>query len=156
MVIFMKKIIFYLVLFLTIILFGIYILYKMNIIPNIKYTNSYFGIKDYISKIDKDNDGIDDQTDILNNVPNNYGIVKLYWSSHNDEPLKEYINIMHSVSGADSDVQIGALPYNDKQVMYLCADISALTADTGFVPQVSYEEGIKETVKWLKGSERNE
>ena len=71
-------------------------------------------------------------------------------------PLKEYINIMHSVSGADSDVQIGALPYNDKQVMYLCADISALTADTGFVPQVSYEEGIKETVKWLKGSERNE
>lgn len=68
-------------------------------------------------------------------------------------PLKEYIGLMHAVSGADSEVQIGALPYNDKQVMYLCADISALTADTGFVPQVSYEEGIKETVKWLKGSE---
>lgn len=68
-------------------------------------------------------------------------------------PLKEYIKLMHAASGADSEVQIGALPYNDKQVMYLCADISALTADTGFVPQVSYEEGIKETVKWLKGSE---
>lgn len=71
-------------------------------------------------------------------------------------PLKEYINIMRSISGTDGDVQIGALPYNDKQVMYLCADISALTDDTGFVPQVSYEEGIKETVKWLKGSDRNE
>lgn len=68
-------------------------------------------------------------------------------------PLKEYIGLMHAASGADGEVQIGALPYNDKQVMYLCADISALTADTGFVPQVSYEEGIKETVKWLKGSE---
>lgn len=68
-------------------------------------------------------------------------------------PLKDYIKLMHAASGADSDVQIGALPYNDKQVMYLCADISALTADTGFVPEVSYEEGIKETVKWLKGSE---
>lgn len=68
-------------------------------------------------------------------------------------PLKDYIKLMHAASGADSEVQIGALPYNDKQVMYLCADISALTADTGFVPQVSYEEGIKETVKWLKGSE---
>ena len=33
-----------------------------------KYDNSYFGIKTYQSKIDKDNDGIDDQTDILNNV----------------------------------------------------------------------------------------
>lgn len=68
-------------------------------------------------------------------------------------PLKDYIKLIHAASGADSEVQIGALPYNDKQVMYLCADISDLTADTGFVPQVSYEEGIKETVKWLKGSE---
>ncbi len=68
-------------------------------------------------------------------------------------PLSEYIKLMHSASGTDSMVKIGALPYNDKQVMYLCADISALTADTGFVPQVSYEEGIKETVKWLKGRE---
>lgn len=68
-------------------------------------------------------------------------------------PLKEYITLMHKASGTESKVEIGALPYNDKQVMYLCADISSLTADTGFVPQISYEEGIKETVKWLKGSE---
>ncbi len=68
-------------------------------------------------------------------------------------PLKEYITLMHRASNTESDIKIGALPYNDKQVMYLCADISALTADTGFVPQVSYEDGIKETVKWLKGSE---
>lgn len=67
-------------------------------------------------------------------------------------PLKEYITIMHKASGTESDIKIGEIPYNDKQVMYLCADISALTADTGFVPQVSYEDGIKETVKWLKGS----
>lgn len=68
-------------------------------------------------------------------------------------PLKEYITLMHKASGTESKVEIGALPYNDKQVMYLCADISSLTADTGFVPQISYEDGIKETVKWLKGSE---
>ena len=35
-----------------------------------KYDNSYFGIETYKSKIDKDNDGIDDQIDILNNVRN--------------------------------------------------------------------------------------
>ena len=33
-----------------------------------KYTNEDFNIKTYISKTDKDNDGIDDQTDIINNV----------------------------------------------------------------------------------------
>jgi len=33
-----------------------------------QYYNSDFGIETYISSVDKDNDGIDDQTDILNNV----------------------------------------------------------------------------------------
>lgn len=33
-----------------------------------KYTNSDFNIPNYISNIDKDNDGIDDQIDILNNA----------------------------------------------------------------------------------------
>lgn len=68
------------------------------------------------------------------------------------KPLKDYIFEMHKASGTESEIKIGALPYNDKQVMYLCADISALTADTGFVPQVSYEEGIKKTVEWMKGN----
>ncbi len=43
-------------------------LYILNIIPHKKYSNSDFGIKNYVSNIDKDGDGIDDQTDILNNV----------------------------------------------------------------------------------------
>ena len=49
----------------------IYLLYILNIIPHRKYSNSDFNINTYISSIDKDNDGIDDQTDILNNA-NNY------------------------------------------------------------------------------------
>lgn len=43
-------------------------LYKLSIIPHKQYTNADFNIKTYISNIDKDNDGVDDQTDILNNV----------------------------------------------------------------------------------------
>lgn len=46
----------------------VYALYRFNYIPHKKYTNEDFNIKTYISKTDKDNDGIDDQTDILNNV----------------------------------------------------------------------------------------
>lgn len=46
----------------------IYILYILNYIPHTKYSNEDFDIKKYISKIDKDNDSIDDQTDILNNA----------------------------------------------------------------------------------------
>lgn len=48
----------------------LYVLYYLNYIPHKKYTNKDFNIITYKSKIDKDNDGIDDQTDILNNVRN--------------------------------------------------------------------------------------
>ena len=44
------------------------VLYRFNYIPHKKYTNEDFNIKTYISKTDKDNDGIDDQTDILNHA----------------------------------------------------------------------------------------
>ena len=45
-----------------------YLLYYFNFIPHRKYTNGDFNIKTYVSNIDKDNDGIDDQTDILINT----------------------------------------------------------------------------------------
>ncbi len=44
------------------------VLYLLNIIPHKEYTNSDFKITTYTSKVDKDGDGVDDQTDILNNV----------------------------------------------------------------------------------------
>lgn len=44
------------------------ILYRLNIIPHKYYYNSHFGIRTYCSEVDKDGDGIDDQTDILEGV----------------------------------------------------------------------------------------
>ncbi len=46
----------------------IYLLYLLNYIPHKMYSNEYFNIKTYTSNTDKDNDGIDDQTDILTSV----------------------------------------------------------------------------------------
>ena len=63
----MKKIILT-ILSIIFILSLIIILYTLNYIPHKKYTNEDFNIKTYISKTDKDNDGIDDQTDILNHA----------------------------------------------------------------------------------------
>ncbi len=50
-----------------IVFFGFKI-YTGKIGNKVKYDNSHFGITTYHSNIDKDNDGIDDQTDILNSV----------------------------------------------------------------------------------------
>ena len=63
-----KLIIILTVIFILLMFFVIYFLYALNIIPHRKYTNKDFGIETYISLVDKDNDGIDDQTDIINNT----------------------------------------------------------------------------------------
>ena len=66
-----KKILIIVTNFLIVLLIVVlYALYRFNYIPHKKYTNEDFNIKTYISKTDKDNDDIDDQTDILNNVRN--------------------------------------------------------------------------------------
>ena len=63
-----KKLSFLIIPILIITFLIINLLYKYNYIPHQKYNNSHFNIQTYISSIDKDNDGIDDQTDILNNA----------------------------------------------------------------------------------------
>lgn len=52
----------------TTLLFSIYLLYYYNLIPHKSYNNEYFNITTYKSSIDYDEDGIDDQTDILNSA----------------------------------------------------------------------------------------
>ncbi len=63
-----KKLIIHITICIILILIIVIMLYKLSIIPHKQYTNANFNIKTYTSSIDKDNDGIDDQTDILNNV----------------------------------------------------------------------------------------
>lgn len=47
---------------------AIFLAYRFGLIPHRTYTNESFGIKTYISDVDMDGDGVDDQTDILNSV----------------------------------------------------------------------------------------
>lgn len=63
-----KKTLIILTLAIIIAAFISYIIYIYNYIPHKKYSNKDFNIKTYTSRIDKDNDGVDDQTDILSNV----------------------------------------------------------------------------------------
>ena len=60
----------------------VYILYRYNYIPHKKYTNDYFNIETYKSKIDKDKDGIDDQTDILNSTREYINTKPIYKSKY--------------------------------------------------------------------------
>lgn len=63
--------------------------------------------------------------------------------------LREYIWKMAEITGDDAP-GIGEKPYPPGGVMNLCADITKLTEDTGFVPAVTFDEGIRKTITWLR------
>ena len=66
--------------------------------------------------------------------------------------LKEFITSIRDVVNPSLEIGIGELPYYPNQVMKLSADISELTQDIGFVPEVSFEEGIQRTVDWYRST----
>lgn len=66
------------------------------------------------------------------------------------QPLSEYIKIIRDVVAPDSQLDLGAILYAPKQVMYLQADITELNKDTGFVPETDFMTGINKILEWRK------
>jgi nucleoside-diphosphate-sugar epimerase len=62
-------------------------------------------------------------------------------------PLKEYVEIMKNIVNTGYTPNYGEIPYTEKSVKYLCADISELTTDTGWKPEVSFKDGIRRIVE---------
>lgn len=63
-------------------------------------------------------------------------------------PLKEYIEEIRDAAAPGAELALGAIPYGEKQVMYLCADITDLKEDTGFAPEYTFSRGIREVLDW--------
>ena len=62
-------------------------------------------------------------------------------------PLREYVLEIRKLTGCTAEPQFGARSLASDAVRFLCADITSLTADTGFVPEVSFEQGILQTIE---------
>ncbi len=70
--------------------------------------------------------------------------------------LKEYIYTIRNAVDPNAEIGLGEIAYPRDQIMELYADISRLNADTGFIPTVSFEEGIKKTVLWHRECKERE
>lgn len=66
------------------------------------------------------------------------------------KPLIEYLEEIQRIVNPDIKLGLGDVPYAEKQVMYLCADISELKKDIRFEPSITFEEGIKRTITWIR------
>lgn len=67
-------------------------------------------------------------------------------------PLKEYLKILRDAVDSSISLGLGEIPYGEKQVMHLEADISVIREDTGFVPKTDFEVGIHKTIDYLRSS----
>jgi UDP-glucose 4-epimerase len=66
--------------------------------------------------------------------------------SGNKKKLSEYLEIIRDIIAPDILLQFGKREYYPHQPMYLFADISELTNDTGWRPEITFEEGIKKII----------
>jgi UDP-glucose 4-epimerase len=57
--------------------------------------------------------------------------------------LSEYLELLKDIVNPAGILQFGKKDYFPNQPMYLCADISELTNDTEWKPQVSFEDGVR-------------
>lgn len=67
--------------------------------------------------------------------------------SGNARPLAEYIEELRRTAAPNGKVNLGAVPYGEKQVMFLCADISELQRDTGWNPTTDFADGIRRIIE---------
>lgn len=67
-------------------------------------------------------------------------------------PLRAYIETLRDCIDPSLPLGFGEVPYGEKQVMHLEADLGALTRDTGFVPKSTFETGIQTVIEWMKNN----
>lgn len=73
-----------------------------------------------------------------------------YIGSQNPRPLKEFLCELRDVVAPDVEIGLGEFPFNGVSLSYEEFDIYAVENDTGFVPNVSFADGIKNTMGWIK------
>lgn len=73
-----------------------------------------------------------------------------YIGSQNPSPLKKFLCELRDQVDPDIEIGLGEIPFNGVSLTYNEFNIYAVKEDTGFIPEVSFAEGIKNTIKWIK------
>lgn len=73
-----------------------------------------------------------------------------YLGSTKERPLKEYIKIIKDTIDPSIELHLGEIPFKGIPLSKEAYNTSSLIKDTGFVPEISFEEGIRRTIDWLQ------
>lgn len=72
--------------------------------------------------------------------------------SGENRKLKEFVFDIRDNIDSNLKLGFGEVPYGENQVMSLRTSIEELTKDTGFVPEISFEEGIRKTINYCRNN----
>lgn len=73
--------------------------------------------------------------------------------SEENLPLCEYIGQIHKLLAPEVPLGIGRIPYKaGAELPHSMVDISELVRDVGYVPQISFHDGIQRVIKKIKDS----
>lgn len=70
-------------------------------------------------------------------------------------PLKHYITAVRDIINPALPLGIGEIPSYSKKAFSSCVSIYDLTKDTGYIPEIAFEEGIKRTIPYYRDRESN-
>ena len=73
-----------------------------------------------------------------------------YVGSQQPRVLKEFLMELRDCVDISIEIGLGELPFNGVSLTYKEFDINAVKNDTGFIPEISFKEGITRTVKWIR------
>lgn len=60
--------------------------------------------------------------------------------------IRQFVETAHALAGSRSRLLFGALPYREQEIMYSCADTTALR-DLGWSPRYGLREGLEQTLR---------
>ncbi len=94
---------------------------------------------------------IDDVTHALYLIAESGRSGAFYVIGHGDNwPLSRYIEIIRDLIDEQLPLGIGEIPYRNGIIPNICVDLSTLTSDTGFVPEISFEDGIQTVIQEMR------
>ena len=70
--------------------------------------------------------------------------------SQKPRPLKEFLCEMRDQVDPKTEIGLGEIPFNGVSLSYKEFDINAVKKDTGYIPEVTFAQGIKNTLEWIK------
>lgn len=73
-----------------------------------------------------------------------------YIGSLSPRPLKEFLCQMRDQVDPTIQIGLGEIPFTGVSLTYKEFDIYAVKEDTGFVPEVTFAEGIRRTAAWIR------